>query len=464
MTWASPDGSLLVADELDPSDWLASQFGEDSPPKPARRRGRAQEPPAAEPDSPAVAASSPPEVGSTFAWALTPSAGTPEPEPAPTVPPVIPTAPVLPPQPVAAPTPVVVPEPVTPPVSAPPLVPPPLSPPELRPSWSSPGTSPGGTPPELPAPPQPASVWDIPTVATPVQRTPPVVDPAPTVAFSGADVVRQEFPGFGTPVDQSIEGVTEVLGAHHLGIEAPDDEGPETSAIDSLFGDAKFVEYEDAIIPVLPPRASGSELVVVDRPRVAPAERASLTQLQKVLLGVVGGLVAVLLLIVLFLVGNRIAQNAPAPAVAPDPSPSATAEPIVGPLPAGEYYWDQLQGGECITPFVSAWEDTFSVVPCTEPHQAQLVLKGAFPATEDPAYPGVDALQALVVAQCAVPTVIDYAAAGGATDIQLAGSFAADEQAWTDGDRAFSCFAYRTGGAELATSIGVPQPEATTAP
>jgi len=376
----------MMADDVDPSDWLTGQFGEDEPEQPTRRRrGRsAAEPP---PAAPPVAS------GSGFSWGLTPSTSSPEPTP----------------------------------------------------------TEPSAE--------QPPAAWDVPTVATPVQRDPePVIppDPAPTVAFTGTELTRQEFPGFGAPVDESIEGVTEILGAHPVGLAAPDDEGPEVSALDSLFGDTKFVEYEDALIPALPPRASGGELVVTERPRVVASERASITRNQRILMGVAGGIVAVLLLVVLFLAGSRLAQNSPPPVA--DPTPSASALPTVGPLPAGEYRWDQLLGGECITPFTSPWADTFTVVPCTQEHQAQLVLTGTLPAPADPAvddsvYPGVDALQARVAALCAAPTVIDYAAVGGIADVQLLASFAADEQQWLDGDRSFSCFASRAGGATFTTSI-----------
>ncbi len=97
-------------------------------------------------------------------------------------------------------------------------------------------------------------------------------------------------------------------------------------------------------------------------------------------------------------------------------------------------------------------------MPCTQSHPAQLVLTGTFPATADPEYPGVEELQKLAASLCTAPTVIDYAATAGANDIQVVASFAADEQDWLDGNRTFSCFASRTGGAEFTASIAKPQP------
>lgn len=418
-------------DDLDPANWLASQFGDDEPEKQQRRRGMpAATPPAAAPVTPPAQEQTPPTTpylpaqpytppaepappaasGGGFSWGLTPGGSTPEPPAA--------TAPVAPP---ATPAPLV-----------------------------EPTAAPGG--------------WDVPTVATPVQpERPAPVDPAPTVAFGGAELARQEFPGFGASVDPAIEGVTEVFGAQPIGLGAPEDEGIEVNALDSLFGESKFVEYEDTLVPVLPVRASGGELVVVDRPRAAPGTRAPIPRTQKILMGAAGGLLSVLLLIVLFLAGQRIGASAPTQAV-PQPTASASAVPTVGPLPPGEYYWSQLLGGECVAPFTSPWEDTFTVVDCTQAHPAQLVLKGTFPVAADPSYPGVDELQKLAASLCTAPTVIDYAATASANDIQILASFAADEQDWQGGNRTFYCFANRTGGAEFTTSIAKPQPLPTATP
>ena len=285
-----------MADDFDPADWLASQFGEEEPEKAPRRRGMSSRQQPARPADP-----------------------TPPVEPAPPAP----RAPFFADEPYSPP-------PVTP--AAPPA--------PVQGGGFSWGLSPGGAAPEPPVVPTPAGPpgWDTPTVATPGHRDPYVPnDPAPTVAFGGAGLARQEFPGFGAPVDPAIDGVTEVLGAHPIGLDVPQDEGVEASPLDSLFGDSAFVEYEDALIPTLPPRASGgSELVVVDRPKVAQ-ERVPLPRVQRILMSVAGGLVAVLLLVVLFLAGQRIAANTPAPAVAADPTPSASAVPTVGPVPPGEY-------------------------------------------------------------------------------------------------------------------------------
>ena len=102
-------------------------------------------------------------------------------------------------------------------------------------------------------------------------------------------------------------------------------------------------------------------------------------------------------------------------------------------------------------PFTSPWAEKFTVVDCAVPHPAQMVARGVFaetppaagdgsaPATpsvggEASSYPGVDALQAQINLLCTTPGVIDFAAAGAYTDIQIHGSYPATAEQWDDGD------------------------------
>jgi len=316
--------------------------------------------------------------------------------------------------------------------------------------------APGEPAPTEPTATAPATDWDTPTVASPV--IPGSAAEVPTVAMPAAAVARQEFPGFGVPVDRSLDGRTELLGAQAVGRPLPVDEGAPTSAptstIESLFGDGIFVAYEDEPIARLPGTVA---LTGGPKPPKPPASSAPMSRTQKILLGVAAGLVAVLALVALFLLGNRIAQSAPAPSN-PPASASAPADPAVtvGPVAAGEHNWSDLLGGECLAPFESAWQDEYTVVDCAEPHPAQLLHRGVLEDAADAAYPGVDALQARIVPLCTAPQIIDYPATGGATDIQISASFPADEQDWADGNRAFFCFASRTDGAEFTNSIAVP--------
>jgi hypothetical protein len=346
-----------------------------------------------------------------------------------------------------------VPDPVAPPALIPPADPvPPAVPPAL--------------PPVEPPPPPAAPDWDTPTVASPVIPGAPYppADPPPTVAFPESQVVRQEFPGFSASLDPALEGATELFDAQPVGLPVPQDEGPEGSAIDDLFGESAFRDYADEPLVAAPLRPSNT-VAVIERAPKAAAE--PIPRVQKILMSVAGGLVAALALVALFLVGTRIAQNTPAPAVLPSPSATASSAPgplAIGPLAPGEYQWDELLGGECLSPFESAWQDRYTVVPCTQDHQGQLVARGEFPDDSTVAYPGVDELQTRMPLICSAPTVIDYAAAAGASDIQIAASFPADDGEWLEGNRTYYCFASRTGGATLAASIAVPQVAPTPTP
>lgn len=313
-------------------------------------------------------------------------------------------------------------------------------------------------PPAFPAPePPPTQAFDHRAVQP--YQPPPLVGPdVPTAPFS-FEATTEALPGHAPPLDSALDGVTEALHAQVVGLPDPEDEGLEASAIDALFGDTQFREYADeGIIAPLPPRAS-SELVRVER---APkAVRAPIAKTQKVLMWVAGGLIAALALVALFVVGTRVSHffgPAPAVVVSPSPTPSASALALpLGPVAPGEYQWDQLLGGECLDPFPSAWQDRYTVVECTVPHAAQLVYRGLFSDPADAVYPGIEAVQANINLLCTAPTIIDYAAAAGALDIQVTASFAADEADWNSGNRSYFCFVNRSGGEPLGVSIAVPQ-------
>ncbi len=259
---------------------------------------------------------------------------------------------------------------------------------------------------------------------------------------------------FSAPVDPSLEGVTEVFDAELVGQTAPVGEGVEASALDDLFGDNQFRDFGDEpLIPAPPPRQvdAGGE-----QPPRGP--RVPFTRTQKILIGVAGGLVALLALVGLFARGTRVAGPAAAPSLTPSAGPTPTATALaVGPLAPGEYQWGELLGGECLAPFESAWQDQYTVVDCATAHPAQLVYRGVFDDAADASYPGTEELQKRINLLCTAPTVIDYAAAGAVEDIQVAASYAVDDTDWSAGNRTYFCFATRSGGGDLTTSIALPQ-------
>ncbi|PJJ73544.1 hypothetical protein CLV46_3137 [Diaminobutyricimonas aerilata] len=190
------------------------------------------------------------------------------------------------------------------------------------------------------------------------------------------------------------------------------------------------------------------------------------TPAQKRLLWAAGALLAVIALIGLYLLGTRLRpapEPTPTPSVTPSatptPTPTPTVEPpvAVGPLPPGVHEWDALQGGECLAPFASAWDEEFTVVDCATPHPAQLVDRGTFPSEPDAAYPGADALQSQINLLCTPPSVIDFAAAAQYPDVVVQGAYPVTAEEWDEGYRDYFCFVTRSSGEPFAGSIAVPQ-------
>ena len=389
----------------------------------------------------------------------------------------------------------------------------PVAPVEPSVSQSTPPAERAATVPAAPvgptatAPATPVDDWDVPTAASPVvgrsvfPMGPPAGAPAlllPPYVPPPAALRAPAAPPLPPPLDSSLEGVTELLGAHPVGLPDPVNGGLETSDIDVVFAESKFVDY-DALPPnVMPPTYAASGTFVAPpvaasaaaitglpgstppvssppfgslRPPPASAmavyegRRTVVTHVmprsQRILIGVAGALVVALALVALFLLGMRIGESTPVTGavVTPTlkPSPTATTPPVgtVGPVMAGDHSWEQLLGGECLTLYESPWQDTFMVVKCTEPHIAQLLSKSTLPDAVGVAYPTTADLQSRITLACSATTVLDYAAAGAFNDIQLAASFPANAGQWDSGNRTTYCFATRAGGGELRGSLAL---------
>jgi hypothetical protein len=231
--------------------------------------------------------------------------------------------------------------------------------------------------------------------------------------------------------------------------------GEPGSALDALFGEEQFREYETGVLdPNERPFAGRSARAAVG----SPVEAVPVSRTQRVLLSVAGVLVAVLALVALFFVGTRLPallKAAPAAATSPTSSPSSGASPI-GPVANGVHPWTALRGGECLDPYTSPWADTFTVVDCATPHPAQMVFRGTFDTPADQGYPGVDALQAQIPALCAAPGIINLAAAGAYADAQVQGSYAVNDQQWAEGEHDYFCFVSRSSGQPLTASVALP--------
>jgi hypothetical protein len=186
------------------------------------------------------------------------------------------------------------------------------------------------------------------------------------------------------------------------------------------------------------------------------------------------GLLAVVVLVLAFLIGTKLAAPARVPAAA-SPSATARSSPVptptvvaVGPASIGSHRWDALRGGECVDPFISPFAENFTVVDCAAAHAAQLLRRGTFPAGGAPAasaatatpspsppeeYPGLAALQAQTALLCGAPGVIDLAAAGAYSDLQFQASYAATAAEWKGGQRDYFCFVNRSSAQPITGSL-----------
>jgi hypothetical protein len=484
-------------DEVDASNWLAGQFDPTGQvpkqPAPAEPQVPKQVPPQAVPSQavppqslppqgapprvqppshrapagqPPLASAPAPNTQGGFNWGLRPGAG----DDAPAAPAAFPAAPS------AAP-------PVTP--TAPPAAPPkqPTQPPAFQAPATTPYQAPATTPYQAPAttpyqaPPEPTPSTASPTAAYPA--VPPLAEPAATAPFTWVDFAATQAPAQQAtqppvlppaqsvfPGEQPTEAYTvqpweptqpaAYLAAAQPGVTQGGTDEPQdpTSAIDALFGDQQFQEYEEVGVLKTIQTIPGSD--TVDSPPKPP--RDPITPQQRVLLIVAGALVAVLALVALFFAGTKIgsAQAAPTPAAtAGAPSSAPTSAATGGTAAPGVQPWTALQGGECIQPFTSPWVATFTVVDCTVDHQGEMVFKGTLPDVAGAPYPNGATFATEITPLCSASTAINYTAASAVTDLQVSFSYPANSSEWASGDRTYYCFVNRSSGGNLPGDLSV---------
>ncbi|WP_339618725.1 septum formation family protein [uncultured Salinibacterium sp.] len=307
-----------------------------------------------------------------------------------------------------------------------------------------------------------------PAIELPAAETPAVEPPAteamniadlPTGAMDVADLptAAMDFPTrrqsyLPAAIDPALEGATEVLSAQSLAGISAEAESVDHDSVDDIFGEDKFVEYDDQ---GLTPQSS----TVVVRQRVTAPPRPPIPRGQMIALSIAGGLVAALALVALFLLGTRIGQTAaPVAAASATPTPTATAEvPVVGPVAPGTYQWNELAGGECLEPFASAWEQEYTVIECAKPHAAQLLTIGQFEDEASEPYPDAEQLASRTAKACSTDAVIDFAAARSVADLEVVTNFPATADEWDAGNRDYYCFATRAGDDALTASVAQPQ-------
>ncbi len=322
----------------------------------------------------------------------------------------------------------------------------------------------------------------LPDVAPDAADAPPFWEPEPTQMMDAVDLepdppVRvpqpqptSVFPPQGPPADATFTGAADSPATDASG---PGGDGEQVSAIDALFGENQFREYTDGLDPAQNPfvrqaeaDANGGrppgEPVGPDGGGGPPGPAPGVSRLQRILLMVLGGALALLALVALFFLGMRLPDLlGPAPTVAvPSGTPSPSGSPVIplGPVEPGEHAWDQLLGGECLDPFEDPWQQTYTVVDCAVPHPAQMVHRGVIPEATPAVdlYPGEDALQTQALELCRGPGIFDPAVAGALTDAVVQASYPTEEL-WDEGARDYFCFVTRSSGEPMTGSLSLPQ-------
>lgn len=134
--------------------------------------------------------------------------------------------------------------------------------------------------------------------------------------------------------------------------------------------------------------------------------------------------------------------------------PNTTELSTYNPKPKGEWGWFELNGGECISKYESAWQASFKVVSCGEKHDAELVYAGNLAAdTESAAYPGDDAMVTLTMERCSRKDIVSLSAASTVTDLVIDVAYPESKAAWDSGITGYYCFATSPSGSLPNASI-----------
>jgi hypothetical protein len=273
----------------------------------------------------------------------------------------------------------------------------------------------------------------LPSVAT---------DYPPTEALDAVDLPAMAIPEPIAPAAPASAPVAPALSDETTGIDR----------LDALFSSsdttANTSDTSAVTVPLAMAAVSGTSTPATTRTRESdPADQAKFRQ---ALVMVVGVIVIAIVSIGAFLGGSLLGTPAAAPTAAP------TAEPT-GPTaiqPPGEYPFDQLFGGECLEPFVSPWEATFTVVDCATPHTAQLVYAGDLAVDESyPSYPGDSRIGQAAMAGCSRQGVLNMSAAEPYTDLQISAAYPPSSEAWDSGHTRYFCFASLSSGQPLTESV-----------
>ena len=148
--------------------------------------------------------------------------------------------------------------------------------------------------------------------------------------------------------------------------------------------------------------------------------------------------------------------------------PSATTPTIptlptisVSPRDEGSWSWDELNGGECIDNYDdadpttnNAFQDSYDVVSCNDPHDAQLVRVGDLRTDAGiPIYPGDVAIGPVAMGECFSSKIISTSAKAAHPTLSSDWRYPTSQTQWNKGNTFYYCFAHTNPIADITGSV-----------
>ena len=133
----------------------------------------------------------------------------------------------------------------------------------------------------------------------------------------------------------------------------------------------------------------------------------------------------------------------------------------VSPRSAGTWSWDELNGGECIDNYDdadpttdNAFRDSYNVVDCADPHDAQLVRVGDLRTDAGiPIYPGDSVIGPVAMGECFSSRIISASAKATHPTLSADWRYPTSQTQWNKGDTFYYCFAHTNPIADITGSV-----------
>ncbi|MCF8546744.1 MAG: efflux RND transporter permease subunit [Microbacteriaceae bacterium] len=133
----------------------------------------------------------------------------------------------------------------------------------------------------------------------------------------------------------------------------------------------------------------------------------------------------------------------------------------VSPRETGNWSWDELNGGECIDNYDdadpttdNAFQDSYDVVRCDDPHDAQLVRVGDLRTDAGiPIYPGDNAIGLVAMGECFSSKIIKASAKVTHPTLSSDWRYPTSQTQWNKGNTFYYCFAHTNPIADITGSV-----------